>query len=221
MKPTFWLENDELHGPTEEWLEPVGTKIKLTLLWKSYFGKSIGEHRIEKWKKDILPSPYKPFKQYDGEVDYSWQEQWNKYPQTAYKGIEYERVGESIKWTPRSEMREYGIKLTRKLFSEIKKLTEANNGRFIIFKEERPWEMEDAGKDKAYLLNGNYYIMSMRQYHNNLKELFDGFEHYRISLNTDDYRVKEGDFHLNQQAVGLLMEELSNIIGRKGYFKGK
>ena len=221
IKPSFWLKDGKLMGPTEEWLEPVGTKIKLALLWRFYFGKSIGEHRIEKWKKNILPSPYKPFKQYDGEVDYSWQEQWNKHPQTAYKGIEYERVGESMKLTPRSEMREYGIKLTRKLFSEIKKLTEANSGRFIIFKEERPWEMEDAGKDKAYLLNGNYYIMSIRQYHDNLKELFDGFEHYRIPLNVDDYRVEEEDFHLNHQAVDLLMEELSNIIGGKGYFKRK
>ena len=118
-------------------------------------------------------------------------------------------------------MREYGINLTRQLFSAIKKLTEVNNGRFIIFKEERPWEIEDAGKEKAYLLNDNYYIMSMKQYHDNLNDLLDDSEYYRIPLNIDDYRVKEEDFHLNQQAIDILMEELSNILSKKGYFKGK
>ena len=221
IKPSFWLEDGQLVGPTEEWLEPVGTNIKLALLWKSYFGRSIGEQRIEKWKKDILPPPYKPFKQYDGEVDYSWQEQWNKYPETAYKGIEYERVGESTKWTPRSEMREYGINLTRKLFSEIKNLTELNNGRFIIFKEERPWELQNSGKDKAYVLNGNYYVTSLKQYQNNLRDIFDGFDCYRIEIGIDNYKVKPEDFHLSQQAVDIVFEELSEVLSKQRFLKHK
>ena len=221
IKPNFWLENGELRGPTEGWLDPVGPRMKLALLWKSYVGKTIGESRIEMWKKDILPPPYQPLRHYQGEVDYSWQEMWNSFPQEDYTGIEYEKIDNPNQLTPRSKMREYGINLTRKLFSEIKKLTEANNGHFIIFKEERPWELQASGKEKAYFFNGKYYKTSIRQYQDNLRELFYGFEHYRIPLNIENYTVKSGDSHLNQQAIDKLFKELSQIISKKKIFQIK
>ncbi len=218
IKPTFWLEDGSLRVPTEGWLEPVGTKIKLALLWQSYLGKSIGESRAEKWKKDILPTPYKPLKQYEGEVDYSWLNRKNENPEKAF-GIKYERVRDSIKWTPRSEMREYGINLTRKLFSEIKELIEVNNGQFVIFKEERPWELKDLDKEKAFYLNDNYYIFSNKQYHDNLKDLFYGFAHYRIPLGIDKYIVKEEDLHLSHQAIDILFEKISEKLNKQRYLK--
>ena len=164
IKPTYWLENGKLSGPSEGWLDPVGPRIKLALLWKSYLGKTIKESRIEMWKQNVLPLPYQPLRDYQGEVDYSWQEMWNSNPQEAFTDIEYEKIDIPNQLTPRSKMREYGINLTRKLFSEIKKLTEANNGHFIIFKEERPWELQYPDREKVYLLNGKYYKTSMRQY---------------------------------------------------------
>jgi hypothetical protein len=217
VKPNYWLENGNLSGPTEGWLEPVGPRLKLALLWKSYIGKTIGESRMEMWKQNILPLPYQPLTHYEGEVDYSWQEQWEQYPETAYKGIEYERVGESVKWTPRSEMREYGIQLTRKLFSEIKELVELNNGHFVIFKEERPWELTVSESEKAYFLNGNYYVTSIKQYQENMRDVFDGFDHYRIPLKIDNYKVKSEDFHLSQQAVDRVFEELSEVLNKQSY----
>ncbi|GBE16220.1 hypothetical protein BMS3Abin15_00032 [bacterium BMS3Abin15] len=220
IKPNFWLENGELRGPTEGWLDPVGPRMKLALLWKSYVGKTIGESRIEMWKKDILPPPYQPLRHSQGEVDYSWQERWGNDPQIA-NGIksERQRVGIGNYPTPRSERRTYGINLTRKLFSKIKGLTEENNGHFIIFKEERPWELQDAGREKVYFLNGKYYKTSIRQYQDDLRYLFHGFEHYRIPLNIENYTVKSGDSHLNQQAIDKLFKELSQIISKKNYFR--
>ncbi|MBI5674624.1 MAG: hypothetical protein HZC48_02190 [Nitrospirae bacterium] len=222
IKPTFWLENGELRGPTEEWLEPVGQRLKLALLWASYFGRPIGESRLEKWKKDILPPPYQPLRYYQEEADYSWQEKWKESPVDAYRGIEYELgMGEGMKFTPRSEMRTYGINLTRRLLSEIEKLSEANNGHFIIFKDEQPWELQNPNMGKVYFLNGKYYKTSMRQYLDNLKDVFDGFEHYRIPLHMDNYTQSPEDQHLNQPAIYKLMEKLSFIISNKEYFKEK
>jgi hypothetical protein len=217
IKPTYWLENGNLHGPTEGWLEPAGTRFKLALLWKSYIGVPIGESRIEMWKKNILPLPYQPLTKYEGEVDYSWQEQWNKFPQTALQGIEYERVGNSDQWAPRSKLREYGLQLTKILFSKMKTLVERNNANLIIFKENRPWELNDPDTKKVYYLNGNYYMHSIRQYKENLRELFDGYEHYMIPIEIKDYTVNQEDKHLNEQAIDSMMEKLSIILKKRGY----
>ena len=195
--------------------------MKLELLWQAYTGKTIGESRVEKWKNEILPQPYQPLNHYEGEIDLSWQKQWNKHPSKAFKGIEYERVGESMKWSPRSKLRQYGINLTRKLFSQIKKLSEANNARFVIFKEERPWELKNPYKEKAYLLNGGYYVSSIRQYRENLRDLFAGFEHYRITLGIDDYKVKPEDFHLSPDAVDILLKGVSESLNHDGYLTRK
>lgn len=222
IKPTFWLEKDELKRPSEQWLKPVSSRLKLVLIWQYYFGKPAGELRMETWKNNILPKPYQPLTQYQGEVDYSWQEGWNSSPEHAFLNLDYEMgAHSSMKFTPRSEMRTYGIKLTRKLLSEIRKLVEENKGHFIFFKEERLWELQDTDREKVYFLNGKFYKTSMKQYKDNLMEIFYGFEHYRIPVDFDFTKGSKAGAHLDQRAIDKLMKELSNIIGRKGYFKGK
>ncbi len=220
IKPTFWLENGELRGPSEGWLEPVGPERKLALLWKSYIGQTEGEARLEKWKKDILPLPYQPLKKYQGEVDNTLDELWKLNPKETFVGIEFERgIGFVNQLTPRSEMRQYGINLSRKLFFEIEKLTEANRGHFVIFKDELPWEVHYSEEEKVHYLNGKYYKLSMRQYQDTLQDIFDGFEYYRIPLDMDNYTVSKEDMHLNQRAFDILFEKLSQIISKKDYFK--
>jgi hypothetical protein len=221
IKPTFWLENDELRGPTERWLDTVGPRIKLLLLWKSYIGKTMGELRLEKWKNDYLPPSYQPFINYQGEIDYFLQEELNRDPDNVLKAIENERISFNNQLTPTSEMRKYGINLSRKLFSEINKLVEAQHGHFIIFKEERPWELKENDREKVFVLNDKYYKISMKQYKDNLKNLFEGFEVYRIPLNADNYTARKGDAHLNLSAITLLMKDLSRIISKKEYFYKK
>ncbi|MBI5664166.1 MAG: hypothetical protein HZC49_03605 [Nitrospirae bacterium] len=220
IKPTFWLEKGQISGPSEGWLEPTGPKLKLLLLWKFYIGEKIGESRMKLWEKDMLPPAYQGLKDYNGKVDYSWQEMWNRNPHDAFAGIEYERLDPSgTELTPRSELRLYGINLTRKLLSGIKTLVEKNNGHFIIFKEERPWELLDIAEEKVYYLNGKYYKLSLGQHHETLKDIFEGFEHYRIPLPMDRHTVSEQDEHLNPQAIDILMKELAFIIGTKDYFE--
>lgn len=222
IKPTFWYENSEFRGPSEAWLEPVGSRFKLKLILNRFIGQSIGEARLTKWKNDILPRSYQGLYSYKGDVDYSWQEMWNDNPKEALKSLEYEKAGHAgTELTPRSDMRIYGINLTRKLFSMIKQVTEANHGHFIIFKEERPWELQHSDIEKVYYLNGKYYKLSLSQHQATLKDLFDGIEHYRIPLIIDKYTVSSEDEHLNLEAIDILMEQLSFIISKKEYFKKK
>jgi hypothetical protein len=75
--------------------------------------------------------------------------------------------------------------------------------------------------EKAYFLKGKYCRVSMRQYRNNMKELFEGFEHYNIPLNIEKYTASEKDAHLGNEAIDKLMRELAQIISGKEYFLGK
>ncbi len=220
MKPTFWLDNSELQGPSTGWLEHVGPRLKLALLWSRYVGQPPGEASLEKWLKEILPPSYHGVTHYEGEIDHSWQEMWDSNPEGGFfKSLKFEKAGHAgTELTPRSELRRYGISLTRKLFSRIKQLTEANQAHLIFFKEERPWELQPADNEKVYYLNGKYYKLSLRQHHETVKDLFDGFEHYRIPLNMDNNTVSLEDEHLNQQAIDKIMKELSLIISKKEYF---
>ncbi len=218
IKPTFWLENGELTGPTQGLLEPVGSRLKLGLLWQHYVGKSLGGERyLKKWSDEKLPPPYQPQIDYQGETDHSWHEEWLANPQIAKKYIVFEREGPTNQYTPRSKRREYGYELTRRLFSEIKKLVETHNGQFIIYKEERPWELRDM--EKAYFFKDKYYRVSMKQYHDNMKELFEGFEFYKIPLNMEDVTIEGRDEHLNQEAIDKLMRELAVIVSSNSDFQ--
>jgi len=222
IKPTFWLEKGELRGPSEGWLEPIGPRMKFPLLWILYAGKAMGESRLEKWKKEIIPPHYQGLTHYEGEIDYTWQEQWNSNPQQGFKSLEHELVGQSgNELTPRSELRTYGINLTRKLLSKIQQLVETHNGHFIIFKEERTWEIQGPDKEQVYFFQGKYYKLSMSQYHENVRDIFNGFEYYRVPMNLDNYTVSSKDYHLNQMAIDRLMKELSFVISKKEYFREK
>ncbi|MBI4680316.1 MAG: hypothetical protein HY753_03695 [Nitrospirae bacterium] len=191
----------------------------MKLILNRFIGQSIGETRLLKWKKDILPYSYQGLDSYEGEVDYTWQERSKGNHEELLKSLEYEKAGHAgTELTPRSDLRIYGINLTRKLFSMIKQLAEANHGHFIIFKEERQWELQSSDTEKVYFLNGKYYKLSVSQHQATLKDLFEGFEHYRIPLTIDNYTVSSKDEHLNIGAIDRLMEELSFIISKKEYF---
>ena len=219
IKPTFWLENGELKGPTQGLLEPIGSRLKLVLLWQLHIAKIFGgESYLKKWAKEKLPPPYQPQRYYRGKVDYSWQEEWLADPKIERRNLIYEREGPSNMYIPRSKRREYGYELTRRLLFKIKKLVETHNGQFIIYKEERPWELQDMKMEKAFFYKGKYYRVSMKQYDENMKELFEGFEHYKIPLNMEDVTVAGRDEHLSSEAIDKLMRNLAVIVSKKSYF---
>jgi hypothetical protein len=219
IKPTFFIKDNKLHSPKEGLLGSIkGYWLKLDLLVKYCLRKQPGKLRLKIWEDDILPPPYKLLSKYQGEVDYSWHEEWKKDPQNAYKGIESEKTGPSNELTPRSERFSYGIKLTRELFSLIKELVETNGGHLILFKEERPYELKYTNEDKVYYLNGRYYKLSMRQYHENLKDIFKDFEHYRIPLYVNNVKTNADNPHLSLEALDEIFRFISLKVSQKKYF---
>ncbi len=217
IKPTYWLKNNELRGPTEKWLEPIGPSLKLSLLWKIFFNTISWESRHKMWEEKILPPIYQPLSEYRGEINYAWQQDWDS-GRREYIQNTITELSCAGNLSPRSERMKYGINLTRKLLFEMKKLVEDNNSHFIIFKAERA-DLQYVKSEEVYFLNGKYYKLSFQQIQENLKDLFRDFEYYNIPLTVDNPRISQNDTHLNEQATDKLMKELSLIISRKDYFK--
>ncbi len=217
IKPTYWLEGDKLRGPTENWMEPVGPRLKLVLLWGTQFGRTVGELRKASWEKNILPPVYQPLIKYQGDVDYTWQHDWDrgKLEDIEIAVNELSGIGEL---SPRSARIQNGIELTRKLLYEIKKLVEFNNGKFAIFNEDRPENINSKDNIQVHVLNGKYYKVSRKQARENLDDIYRNLEYYRIPLLMDNYQISPDNTHLNRQARDYVFEKLTLILNEKGYF---
>jgi len=218
LKPTYYISNGVLYGPTEDWLGSVsGYWLKVPLLLRYNFWKSPGKIRHEYWENNILPEPYVPFDHYQGEVDYSWQKEWEMNPKIAHKGIEFQKEGPVNQMTPRSARWEYAIELTRELILKIRDLVESNGANFILVKELRPWELSSSS-EKVYYLKGKYYKTSMKQYRKNLNDLLQGLDAIMIELDSSHYKPLLNDSHLPPEAMDEVLEKLSLEIYRRNYF---
>lgn len=210
IKPTFWLNDNEILGPTEEWLEPMGPSLKLLLLWNIYSGEYAGDTRSKIWEEQILPLNHAiEIKSQENPDDPLYQDGGNDMDEADGSNIKEMALSRKILCF-KDERTEYGIDLTKRLFSKIKEITESNNGHFIIFKEERPNEL----RDPCSMDN----VQAADHYRENLRELFSGFEHYRIPLDMENYQRSRTNTHLNESAIDKLMEELSLVISEEPYF---
>src|SRR5262249_25548826 len=137
-KPTFWLENGDLRGPSEEMGQelPPSSVFKFIVLLQNL--RTVRVDRDKIWEK-YLPQPYKPLKQYPGRVNHEWQEHWARnFDAMQDQNFESEKNDKAIFLTPRSDRMQYGLELTRRLLNEISSLVSARHGRFIIFRPDIP-----------------------------------------------------------------------------------
>jgi hypothetical protein len=113
-KPTFWLKDGQLAGPTEATGQPMREtpRLKLTQLWRRVFTYS----RDKDWA-EFLPSPYTPMTSYDGPIREEWQKRLEASPlYLRYENFDTDKNDRALYFTPRSPRIQYGLDLTRKLF---------------------------------------------------------------------------------------------------------
>jgi len=213
-KPTFWLENGQLKGPTEL----IGEKlpyptIKIFSLFRK-FNPWIYK-RDTMWEKR-LPPPYAPLTRYEGTVNYEWQKLWNARLGTMRgENLSIEKSHFAIRLTPRSKRMAYGLELTRRLLQEIEHLVLTNNGKFIIFIVVPPSKRISYLEDGVYVLNGRLYQISERQYQENINYMLAGFEALKVKINLKNWQVGLFDRHLNEHAVDEAMMNLANILEQR------
>ena len=206
LKPTFWLENGELQGPSETIIREVIPSSRLVLLWRNIFKSPL--KRDDEWEK-YLPEPYTPITNLDGLEVSEWEGIWNgRVIYLENENLDTEKSHLAIKLAPRSKRMEYGIELSRRLLQEIEKLVVSNEGELVVFRVNK--DLVDEGPDEViYQLKDKYYKFSKEQGEQNMNDINEGFTQFVIPIKIKDYAVGPQDIHLNQHAVDELMKDLA------------
>jgi hypothetical protein len=214
-KPTFWLEDGQLRGPTELTGQPVREtpRLKLAQLWRKFFPWP----REREWARSILPPAYSPMSGYDGPASDDWQKRMDMLPgYLKYENFDSDKNDRALELTPRSRRVQYGLDLTRILLQEMQRLADSRGAQFVIFVAgERPTgggEPTGGTDEVVHALNGKYYKTSRAQYAENLDYLTQGFATYFIPVKVEPPTVGPEDSHLNEHATDQVMKDLAAKI---------
>jgi hypothetical protein len=213
-KPTFWLADGKLQGPSEQMGETLRwSKFKLFALANRQFQFI---DRDGDWEKH-LPEAYKPLAFYDGKTCNDWQAKWdNGYPLMREDNLATEKSHYALALTPTSPRSRYGMELTRSLLHEFDALATKNNGKFVLFEVKLPKKPDDdicPEDEVVHLLNGKYYKTSRKQYDDNWQYIETGFSAFTIPVTANPWQADIMDErHLNEQANDQVMGDLARLI---------
>tara|TARA_A100001015_G_scaffold321276_1_gene451169 strand:- start:2712 stop:3860 length:1149 start_codon:yes stop_codon:yes gene_type:complete len=213
-KPTYWIEDGELAGPTGQIGDPLmlsSSRIG-TLIHRATGGKNTLDTQ---WSRNILPEPYTPMDSYEGEVRMEWQEAWDRKEMGfLVDNFDEDKNHFCLFLVPRSPRVSYGIELSRLLMSKMQKAVEKQNGAFVTFSASRFDEVVQGkpGEERVYQLNGKFYKTSLDQALKSLADINEGFEFLNLPVREKVWRMGPEDAHLNQHAVDLMMKDLAKAV---------
>lgn len=209
-KPSFWLENGELRGPTEEIDAAVFTG-KLRILWHRAF------EDFERGWAARLPPPDHGTAQPPTSMD--------RVIRTV-EAVEEQRSTWSILQTPRPARISHGIALTRALLDRMRTLSESKNATFAVMIEDSlspasaeqalrlGWEMFAPGK--AAVVHDNHWIVADADtYHATVQDVTAGFEFLSVPVRTANARISPVDNHFLMPANRQVMGDLADMLAER------
>lgn len=221
-KPTFWLENGKLLGPTSLVEEQISEpKIKIWAMLMNIF-PSTSERRKKRdteWEAK-LPQAYQPLLQFEGQANPRWQSLWDeKIGFMPEENLDTEKSHLGFALTPASERMNYGLKLTNKLLKKMESLVERQNGEFAPFTVIPP-KPSDWKKEDTYELNGKYYHISDQQYEQNLSAMNRDLNFLKIEISNPQWQINKYDHihlneHANDEAMQVLAEKIAPLVPNK------
>jgi hypothetical protein len=208
-KPTFWLDSaGTLRGPSESLLQPLAdSRVAVASLWTRALGLT---WRDKSWERS-LPEAYAPAKDPVSAPLTEWQERWNS--NTGHmrdENLDTEKSHLAIMLTPRSKRMQYGLDLTHALIQRIHDLVTANHASLVVFYADG--SVIVPANDEVYVLNGEYYRVSRRQFEANWNYVNRGFDVEAIPLAEKDWRVGPENGHLNARATEQVMADLARRL---------
>ncbi len=212
-KPTFQLEGEELHGPTEQMGEPIPlSTIRILAVWQRLFSHPDWDGEWEKY----LPPPYRPMTEYKGQVSLKLQELWDSnYGRIRQENLDNEKSHFALALTPVSPRTRYGLQLTQRLLHEIDSLVEKQDGRFVIFNVEKPANdprVFPPPVETVFILNEKYYRMSKTQLKENIRYINQEFQAYTIPVTVEKWRAGPQDGHLNEKTTNLVIKDFAKKL---------
>lgn len=222
-KPTYWLEDGALHGPTSQPGQVISPSFRLAALVQQQFPS---------WDRDWearLPRPYEPLREYTGPVDRTWQTLWDQHIGTIRTdNLATEKSHVAVLLTPRSARSQYGIDLTHRLLERLSQVAHAHHSDVLTFWVDTPdlpdafWHAgaaPEAERDEAvYVLNGRYYRASHRQKLANMADVNRGLDNVIERIRIPRWRTSPTDGHFNQHAVDDLMRHLAATVEARPTF---
>ena len=209
-KPTFWLEDGRLMGPTEGLGQRARENHRFKLL--GLLRRDVIRRREHEWAK-YLPPAYEPLSEFNGPVKHDWQQMWNQSPESRFANLGEERTPLAMYLTPRSRRMLYGLDLTSKLLKEVGSLVSSHGGAFVTFATTtdslQGARVEESIFEGVHLLNGKHYQTSHDQYRENLRYLNEGLNFYLIPITIEQYKVGPDNRHLNEHATDQVIRDLS------------
>ncbi len=208
-KPTYMLKNDSLWGPNWRMGELIyHSPIRIVSLIKYMLAFGSKDQNWEQY----LPKPYLRITDYNGQASCDWQERWDKnIGGMREENLNNEKSHLAMWLKPRSERMIYGLKLTRLLIGEIKKLVDSHNGQLILFRVTTQSKYTTI-EDTVHCLNGRYYRTSSKQFNDNMAYLNQGFRTCIIPVTVDNWRINPEDAHLNESAIEQVMHDFALVI---------
>ncbi len=206
-KPTFWLEDGVLAGPSEQLGERMPEpSLRIVALLESILGTGNPDGEWE----SHLPEAYSPDTAWSGEVRDDWQQRWEtNLGLMRDENLATEKSHLAIYLTPRSQRMQYSIDLTRALLGRIDSLSESHGARLVCFAIEGPPDPTGRPEEATYFLNGRYYHVSGSQYRRNVLDANEGLTFWEIPVRIENWRMGPANSHLNEHATDLMMSDLA------------
>jgi hypothetical protein len=226
-KPTYWLENGVINGPTEQMheliyatpririLEPIKLLIKNPFIFDrdGYFTK---KHfpKNEQWTKEVKNrDQVVPFENKLGDINKTEKDFFFK-NENLINGKNHW----SLWMKPKSERLKYGIILTNKLLKKIQSLCTENDSKLLVFWVDIiPGKNDFPGREikepyEYVSVMDKVYKLSNEQYSENMKLIMDKIPSYQITLEMESWWRSLQDNHFNKKANITIINKLANII---------
>lgn len=209
-KPTFWIEDGRLAGPSEQLGERMPEpSLRIAALLESILGSG---DRDGAWECR-LPEAYSPDSTWPGEVRYDWQRRWEtNLGMMRDENLATEKSHLAIYLTPRSARMQYSIDLTHMLLERIDSLACENGADLVLFAVAGPPDPTGDVEEATYGLDGAFYHVSREQYRSNVEDYNSGFTFYQIPLRIENWKMGPLNSHLNEHATDLLMQDLASLM---------
>ena len=215
-KPTFWLRNGELRGPTQLVGEPVFRSRVWALIVMNLLGG------VDRWWERSLPPAYSPVAGSSSLSDAPVIP-----PPHALESLRTEKSHVAIHLTPPSARMEYALDLTGALLTEMAALASVHGAELFVFSFDertavaRAYPMLYRLPTEAFFFEegGRLYAADGAQAERNRSRLNRGLRHVSIPIREPAYRVGRRDPHLsaegNRQVLGDLAEALHRDIDER------
>ena len=209
-KPSFWLENGVLRGPTEE-TDDVVFAGKLRILWHRAF-----EDFEREWARHLPPPDAGTSEPPTG---------MDRVVRTG-EAVEEQRSTWSILQTPRPPRITHGIALTRALLDRMRALTQEKGAAFAVMMEDSlsphsaaqaqrlGWEIFLPGRT-AVDHNWHWIVAESAAYAATVREVAAGFEFLHVPVRTENPRISPVDNHFLMPANRQIMNDLADMVAQR------